>query len=401
VSSPEAVGPVRVNWCVNEAAETGDNCHKDFGGLRDNGESDWHTSFLLDDSYVPWTVEKDEAKKVVFSNAYADDDDFPNRLGRAGALFRPSAIAGDRYSVTATIEFAGLPNEEALQAAHDEQILESESANLQIRRSAKVAVVVEWPGRDASNMAALDWASLQDEFAKAGIVLDVDGRQKKKISDVISADEYRDLVVAHTQFSDGAAVTFDDGCVMGVPLPGQDTLSPGAYQSHLSEYIEEFWNRLKTPLSQLLCKKLRAEHASGFIILDFLPHRPVNILQNDGLGGEAKVVEENYLCPGFSTSQPGGFIALQGAPEDRKAHEALAHEIGHAFWLNHWQHADDAHPAEHDNANDNCIMSNLSEDCSRAHHALGKSQAHFCGKCNLKLRGWDIQALPESSTGLV
>jgi|GEM_PF-1095211 hypothetical protein len=430
VSAPDAVGPVRVNWSVNdslssavdslwqasdgapsqtqdyvraciahEAADTGDNCHKDFGGLRDNGESDWHTSFLLGDSYVPWLLEKDAQQKVVFSKAYADDDDYPPRIGRAGAFFRPSYVAGDRYAVTAAIDFAGLPNEEALQTAHGEQVLEKASATFEIRRSAKVALLIEWPGRQALQLPAIDWAALKDEFAKTGILLDVDGMQTKNITDVISADEYRELVVAHTQFSDASSVAFAEGQMMGVPVPEQGSMSPSAYEMHLAEFVEEFWNKLKAPLALLLCQKLRAEHPYGFIVLDFLPHQPLDICQSDGESGETSVVVENHISPGFSTSQPGGFIGLQSAPEQRKAHEELAHEIGHAFWLNHWQHAADAHPDEHDTADDNCVMSLLSPGCSHEHHRIGKSQAHFCGKCNLKLRGWDIQNLPQGTAG--
>jgi hypothetical protein len=174
VSSPEAVGNVRVNWCVNDKPSSEVD---EISALGDQGESAWHTRFLLGDSYIPWQVEKDEQQKVVFSKAYADDDDYPGRLGRAGVFFRPSAIGGDRYSVSAAIDFSGLPNEKALQEAHGEELLKRESSTVQIRRSAKVALLLEWPGREALNLAAIDWASLKEEFAEAGIVLDVDGIQ--------------------------------------------------------------------------------------------------------------------------------------------------------------------------------------------------------------------------------
>jgi hypothetical protein len=148
---------------------------------------------------------------------------------------------------------------------------------------------------------------------------------------VISADEYRDLVVNNTQFSAGANIAFDEGCMMGVPLPEQGVMSPAAYQMHLAEFLEECWNKLRNPLSELLCQKLRTECASGFIVLDFLPHQPLSITRTDSAGGETSVVRENFVCSGLSTSQPGGFIALQSAPEERKAHEMLAHEMLYAL----------------------------------------------------------------------
>jgi hypothetical protein len=74
------------------------------------------------------------------------------------------------------------------------------------------------------------------------------------------------------------------------------------------------------------------------------------------------------------------------------AERDLLHEMGHALFLPHQWHSlnaagtpqaptSDFLPKEHD-YRDYCIMGYL--PCS----------GDFCGRCNLKLRGWDTSSIP-------
>ena len=83
-----------------------------------------------------------------------------------------------------------------------------------------------------------------------------------------------------------------------------------------------------------------------------------------------------------------------------KVYYVVAHEMGHNLWLKHWEHAGGSVAADHDSADQNCIMSYSSSSCPDAHHRPGTYTPHFCGKCNLKLRGWNIDAagIPANST---
>jgi len=88
----------------------------------------------------------------------------------------------------------------------------------------------------------------------------------------------------------------------------------------------------------------------------------------------------------------------------------FAHEISHTLFLRHWQDAEEAIKpdwsafTDHDLADNNCIMSYpaFARPLCHTHYALASYKPHFCGKCNLKLRGWDLAAthLPPSSVTL-
>lgn len=84
----------------------------------------------------------------------------------------------------------------------------------------------------------------------------------------------------------------------------------------------------------------------------------------------------------------------------------FAHEIAHCLFVRHWQKGRDviAHfgfPNEHDLSDCNCMMSYSAfelqarwadrDPCS-SHFNVSKFKPSFCGKCNLKLRGWDLNA---------
>jgi hypothetical protein len=94
---------------------------------------------------------------------------------------------------------------------------------------------------------------------------------------------------------------------------------------------------------------------------------------------------------------------------------ALAvHELAHCMFLLHWKNAPTAAKDNHDQADDNCMMSypvfykfaEVNEDDRRTflnkkyqgselstfgHYCYDKFTPHFCGKCNLQLRGWKLQ----------
>lgn len=96
----------------------------------------------------------------------------------------------------------------------------------------------------------------------------------------------------------------------------------------------------------------------------------------------------------------------QPLPQDH----LFAHEAAHCLFLRHWQKGEEAiadgfsNPTDHDLADNNCIMSYPAYERStcHTHYASNTYRPHFCGKCNLKLRGWDIGAafVPASSRQL-
>ena len=73
--------------------------------------------------------------------------------------------------------------------------------------------------------------------------------------------------------------------------------------------------------------------------------------------------------------------------------------MGHSFWLHHGRHTlktqgqfpQAVMRADHDPSDHSCMMDYTSEDdAAHPHRAAAQYTPHFCGKCNLKLRGWQV-----------
>ena len=80
-----------------------------------------------------------------------------------------------------------------------------------------------------------------------------------------------------------------------------------------------------------------------------------------------------------------------------KVYYVVGHEMGHNFYLRHSENTGDKPPGHHDTSDHNCIMAYSSTSSGHAHQAPGVFEPHLCGKCNLKLRGWDMDKLPGNS----
>lgn len=80
----------------------------------------------------------------------------------------------------------------------------------------------------------------------------------------------------------------------------------------------------------------------------------------------------------------------------------VAHELGHAIFLKHWKNTSDHNDLDHDQNDQNCILSYSSSNPTCPNQYIrDQYDPHFCGKCVLKLRGWNIRAaglLPERTT---
>lgn len=427
-AAPDAIGPLRINWSMTDPySQTfaglwtstpgspsktnkyvrhclslhddgdGSNCYAAYGGLRDDGAEVWHCTFVMGDAYLPYTVEKDDEKKIVHCTAYDDPEEYPLRLGKAGVLFRPSAIAGDSYFIEAAVDFSGLPNAEELTENHRRKKLSAHSCEFVVQRQAKVAAIVQWPGREALGLAPFDWQVLREEFLRTGVDLDCGSVQKLAIADALTENDYKDLVSSLTDNTDKSKISLQADQMYGVPLPDQGSTGGAEYQANLDGLVSDYWLKIQGDLAKKLCEVLRPKIGNGFIIVDYLPHRPVNIQINPGLASSVANTIADYVSAAPSAALADGVIMLQARPEMRLGHEALAHEIGHALWLKHYRHAEKENLTDHDVNDHNCIMSHMSNNCDHPHHRAGKSEGHFCGKCNLGLRGWDTAKLPLGS----
>jgi hypothetical protein len=137
-----------------------------------------------------------------------------------------------------------------------------------------------------------------------------------------------------------------------------------------------------------------AETEPGIIILDFKPHAEIQLARADGLGTEP------FLAKIFASANGNGLVVIDQAHlQIYKWVHLFAHELGHCLFLKHWKNAGGFEALDHDHADENCQMSYAAEKETAGkivgegtHYAQGRYAPHFCGKCNLKLRGWNLRA---------
>ncbi len=143
-----------------------------------------------------------------------------------------------------------------------------------------------------------------------------------------------------------------------------------------------------------------AKVCDGAILLDYATSEEVDIRG------------EKFVVDGVAFGGLNGVAMLdQGLKSN--FYSLAAHEIGHCMFLQHWKNAPTAVAANHDQADDNCMMSYPvyykmadcneaeraaflqmqylgSEHSTKAHYCYDKFKPHFCGKCNLQIRGWKL-----------
>jgi hypothetical protein len=427
VLAPAGVGPLRINWRFKDADEDvtrpfphtaaeptlarrylekalktkggrsgkGDNAHQDYAGIRSqNDATNCAAPFLLGDFCVPYTAIKDAGQKVVYTEACTDAAKYPKRLGKAGIFFRPSYIAGDDYQLTAEIDFTGRPNKGELEGFHGVTDVGSrmhvDSGTFRVWRDGRVAVSIGWPARKGSN----EWAEVRDEFLGAYVDVDVGGIASKSITDVLTEAEYRAIVVARTKHKNPAKIQLHADAIVGVDLPKQGKMTPAAYRAAVRTFANDYWDAISVPLRRKLSANIRKEHPSGFVVVDFHTHRAVQVVN------PANPAPQSFIAWTFSVGLPDSFVFADQMDPD-KVYYVVAHEMGHNYWLKHWENAGGI-AAHHDRDDHNCVMSysNSNDPPLHAHQRPGQYTPHFCGKCILKLRGWNVDTaglLPANS----
>ncbi len=433
---PDAVGPLRVNFRVKglnedlssqwsstpaspsqtkkylEAALTinngrvgdnGDNCPSALNGLRKTapGES-FDMPFLLGDFYQPYNTARDAGQKVVFSTACVDKQ-FPLRAGKAGIFFRPSYIAGDDYQLRAEIDFTGHPNQSALEADHGattvDKRLHIDTGTFIVKRFAKLAAVVNWPARSKN---APQWDLIQAEYARAHVELDVSAFATKSITDVLNTDEYLQAIRA-SGLSLQPGMSLHPNAYFGMPAPAQGSMNAVTYKNLLTGYcaLNGFLDRSNVQMGAVISKKLRAEFPVGLILITINQHEPADV-QADPENGNHSVVNRQFIAGYLSLGLADG-VLFADLQDPEKVYYVIAHEFGHLFYLLHHENTGENNAAHHDLNDHNCLMS-YSLDPAKARVALpfqtqGRYAPHFCGKCNLALRGWDHTStvLPKQS----
>ncbi|MCC7541441.1 MAG: hypothetical protein IT379_34810 [Deltaproteobacteria bacterium] len=437
VSAPGGVGPAHIAWTFKDPPEDtstqydvtasepsrtkkfidkalkekgggpgGDNCPKEYGGIREAAATNYKTPFVLGTKYECWDVKDDSGAKKVYTEAVVDGTKYPKRLGKAGVLFRPSYVAGDAYIVKAELEFrkdtADLPNKADLEKRHGlaaNKTIKVSTGTLTIKHFGEIAMVITWPARAGGR--ELD--KVRTEFEKAYVDLTT-GHSTKKMTDVLTNDQYGTIVAAETSLTKAQATLSDDtGYARAVPAQGVQNAAN--YKTLVdTRVITDFWEKanFKGAIREKLTENLRGEHSTlspkptfiprGFVLVETIANKPVDLLK-DPATGDNTIVVAGYIAPLSSIGIADSFSIINTQDAD-KAYYVEAHEMGHNCFLQHWENAGGKHDASHDKKDHNCLLAypEGSAPTVHLHQKTGSFTPHFCGKCNLKIRGWDNEA---------
>ncbi|PTL79003.1 hypothetical protein [Vitiosangium sp. GDMCC 1.1324] len=416
VDVPEAVGPAKVRWSVEEpdldnttlALEPGQhsrpkvfvsglleglkkhqgsmNCPEECGGVRT--EKPALDVFVLGTAFPGFNARPDpKADGAVYTIA-SFDLSRPLVRGQAGIFFQPSNIAGDQYRLTAELDFEGAP------AARDHGTLSFQTEVIQIWRSVKLSAVVGWPQRGGYQEIL---SRVADEYRHAFIELDLSRTGYLAIEDFFRQEEYSKWLqhyfsihdmpaedsrraVLHSKFSPDAVFR---------PAPGLNLEGKSYFVMVMTTILHEaVVSKGKSPsirfLADLILERLHRTEADfrvGIVLLDYLlPQEVFDIRDTIGFGDATLSVGLNAL---FALTDQ----VVKGSP-----YHIFAHEIGHCFWLCHHENAGDKNPKDHDPLDHGCIMSYPKDGGKYAHQRPDSFLPHFCGKCLFKLRGWNIHS---------
>jgi hypothetical protein len=382
--------------------------------------------FRIGNSLEPFTSQN--VGGVVYCPVHADANANPNKIGRAGIVFLGSYIAGDTYRIKAKISFTRHnAGNDQLEPSHTDladrtgktlgEMLSAATGEIIMWRRQHISAVVNWPDPGGN----LDFNGIAEVYAHANCILEI-AHETFNIRDLFDTntkrDNYLNAVAARCGWNMMHMEFKDDGLY---PLPiraQQDNESSADYKTYISGLVTGLpgIQMAFDDISDLIYQEASARRPAGTIVLRASLHEPVKvrrelcwILRKTGI---QRLV--NYLFPYYhkgdnrsaiSAGLNKGIALLDNAAtaEDKDKY-IFSHEMAHCRYLRHWEViiGGGSKPQEHDQNDHNCIMSYAEFIPSRPNlhwHKRNSEEPRFCGKCVLKLRGWDVRdnALPVQS----
>ncbi len=331
-----------------------------------------------------------------------------NDQGEAGVIFRPSRQGGDRFKLRAFLDPVGTGGPAS--DGTDAGAVSAETGTLVVWRSLRVSryVVFDYPAALTAaqrapfggNLGTIDFNGLKNEYARAYMELIVEptaARSRHVIGDaewVRMIDYARSNTPAQppdvSQRYDIAALFPNNNNTAGLVnmlLPGPyDAARGGAFPAA----VGADWGGLLAAFHERCVEYYSRNASSGVVVIqapmgDTVTVGGVATLSTSGVAGYRRGC---FLFYGNSS-----YVA--GMPYDLDRN--TLHEVGHCLFLPHqWTSKDAATGAvgggvapEHD-YRDYCIMS---------YQRNVRNEYDYCGRCNLKLRGWDTAPIAKNVSG--
>ncbi len=429
VAAPRAVGAVRVDWSAVEPGEDvshlplddrlhsgtqayvnrvlrsdlvdlehdgNTNCPVAYGGIRTRADNFRNPFWREPQPYAPYAAPTEDANaKVLWVSAFTDGGAHPARVGRAGIYFQPSLIAGDRYQVRARLSYEGRANAKALEAANP--VCQYETRPIVVWRRVEVFGIVGWPPRNHGTLPA----NCRARYAESFLEVDFTQTRYQAISAVLTDQDYRDWL-AHVGANVTTSinqlhgvldtVTLHDAGPIVLQVPEEELTSE--QQNNIYFFASNMFNELvNTPnvrsaagfLLNRISERMRTGHApcGGIIMLEYRLSDDIKEVLRTSDGADVP-----------TTSNGNGYLlGIIDQDVNANADFVFTHEVGHCFWLTHHEASSGVVPQHHDQFDHNCMMSYPDWEGVRPqypHQAPDRFDPRFCGKCNLKLRGWDI-----------
>jgi hypothetical protein len=365
-----------------------------------------------------------------------------NKRGKAGILFLGSYIAGDNYRITAKISFRDRPNKDALEAAHSqamngqawEDILLARTGRMTIWRKHNIAAVINWP----APATAIDWDRVAAEYENAYCELEhankitlsaaqLRARRWNNDPHALTFEAHMAYIIGGDRYTKGIRtdrnpmnVVWDNASLFhtNYEKPAQNDNEDGT--KYLKRVNSDVDATISTKLLQSFAKEIPSflNKAGGVIIHGrWIPAIQVNHRARFTGRTYQETHEIDLHCIGL---RHGVIVLSHSMYPDYQDRFLVPHEMGHTRFLNHHETKNSAQPhnnpinpytdtpAHHDLRDHNCTMCYPFGIHSRNNRRFRRNlswapdsprHSAFCGKCLLKLRGWNItdNPMPEAS----
>lgn len=405
----------------------GDNCPTTHGGYRAataQANCAAHFPADADNRLAPWaapTYGTETRGALTFHRALVPAFQGPvgrshEYDGRAGLYFRMSTKAGDSFKLRAALDFSGLERREELTTAHQPHAatLVRETGTWTVWRHTRVSAFCRMTApatRPQPNWATVRawWNDAFLEVADQGapkMVLDyatvvTEAAYKAAITGLPASHRPPDSATADRVTYRGAA-----GLYGGPPIDQAPGESAADYVRRAGEAMFDWVagndNAVVNKVLSLLHAKARETSPEGFVYFDYRVHPPISGRDDDGAGGWVATADPSaqdfvFMSDG-ANKNIRGWVRVDGAvtlcvDNDSNVDNYILHESGHARFLYHHRNAGDANPNHHDADHDRCGMS-----YRFAGEVAATKDYPLCGKCLLRLRGWDVLKLPNRFT---